>query len=433
MFKKYDSYKDSWIDWVESIPQNFNICRIKDILKWAIYWIWESSSSEWNIEVLWMWDINEWIISYPKKSFVNYVSNYFLLRKNDLLYTRTNWSIDLIWKVWLIEDNVENVSFASYLVRLRLKNNESWKFYNYFLNSFLFREKAKSVSISTAQNNLSSSKYLQLLIPRINFYEQNNIVNYLDENTLKIDKTIELLESKKSNYIELKQRVIFEAVTKWLNKDSFKDSWINWVWNMPENWSKDRLKNIFNERSVRNLDKQTWEPITTNILSVMKDIWVINHRDKWLVWNKMSEDITWYKIVHPNDIVVNKMNVIIWSVWISKEFWALSVVYIILITKADCSPRYYDYVFRVKAFQKSLRKIATWILEIREAVDMNLFKWLELPKPPKEEQIEIANYLDEKTSKIDEIVKTIDENIDRLKEYRKVLINDTVTGKIKVI
>jgi type I restriction enzyme S subunit len=52
--------------------------------------------------------------------------------------------------------------------------------------------------------------------------------------------------------------------------------------------------------------------------------------------------------------------------------------------------------------------------------------------PPKEEQTTIANYSDEKTQKIDAIIRNIGKQIDTLKELRKTLINDVVTGKIKI-
>ncbi|MBW7954284.1 restriction endonuclease subunit S [Candidatus Gracilibacteria bacterium] len=439
MFKKYDKYKDTGIKYIGKIPQNWDLLRIKDYtyLKGRIGWQGlrnDDFLDNGNYYCVTGTDFSNGKIDWKNCYFVDkfrYEQDKFIqLRENDLLITKDG----SIGKIALIYDLPKKTTLNSgVFVSRPLKN----KYNNYYLYWLLY-SKVFTDFIDEMKNGSTIQHLYQNVFERFIYclpgdYEQKLIADYLKESTLKIDETIELLEAKKNNYLELRQRVIFEAVTKGLNKASFKDSGINWVGDIPENWYKDRLKNIFNERSVRNLDKQTGEPITTNILSVMKDIGVINHRDKGLVGNKMSEDITGYKIVHPNDIVVNKMNVIIGSVGISKEFGALSVVYIILITKADCSPRYYDYVFRVKAFQKSLRKIATGILEIREAVNMNLFKGLELPKPPKEEQIEIANYLDEKTSKIDEIVKTIDENIDRLKEYKKVLINDTVTGKIKVI
>ena len=211
-----------------------------------------------------------------------------------------------------------------------------------------------------------------------------------------------------------------------------KDSGIEWIGQIPKHWGVKRLKQIFDERVEKN-SLPNGEPVTENILSVMKDVGVINHRDKGLVGNKMSEDITGYKLVHIDDIVVNKMNVMIGSVGISKEFGALSVIYIILKAKSSHVPQFYDYLFSIKRFQKHLRTISTGILEIREAVNMILFMGQEFPVPPKSEQITIAYYLDEKTSKIDKIIKKIDENILAFQEFRKTLINDVVTGKVKVL
>jgi len=245
-------------------------------------------------------------------------------------------------------------------------------------------------------------------------------------------KKIILLQEKKETYEELKKSLINETVCRGIDKNvELKDSGIEWIGKIPKHWKIERLKNIFDERVEKNL-KLEGVPITDNILSVMKDVGVINHRDKGNVGNKMAEDITGYKLVHQRDIVVNKMNVLIGSVGISKEFGALSVIYIILKTKSEGHSEYYDYVFRSKYFQRYLRTIAAGILEIREAVNSNLFRHQELPKPSKEEQIQIAKYLDEKTSNIDKTVSKINDQIESLKEFRKTLINDVVTGKVRI-
>ena len=65
-------------------------------------------------------------------------------------------------------------------------------------------------------------------------------------------------------------------------------------------------------------------------------------------------------------------------------------------------------------------------------VSISILKNFNSLVPSVNEQKQIANYLDKKTQKIDEIVKTIDAKIDTLKEFRKTLINDVVTGKVKV-
>lgn len=433
ILERYDSYKEGGIDWLSEIPSEWKVKRVKDLLVDSVYGTSQSTNEEGKYEILAMGDIQDGVINFPKERFLNSVPEELLLKKGDILYTRTNGSLSLIGKTGLVEDEVKNISFASYLVRLRFKKSETPKFYNYLFNSESFRGKAQSISISTAQNNLSSSKYLQVLLPTIDSTTKNKIVCYLDIQTSKIDQELSILVEKIEKYKELKQTIIADTVLRGLDKNvELKDSDTAWIGDIPKHWNTDRLKNIFNERVGKNLDVKTGEAVTSNILSVMKDIGVINHRDKGNVGNKMSEDITNYKLVYPNDIVVNKMNVMIGSVGISKEFGALSVIYIILITKKDSHSKYYDYFFKMKAFQRSLRRIATGILEIREAVNMTLFMQEMMTKPPYYEQVAIANYLDEKTSKIDSIVEAIGKKIEVLKEFRKTLINDVVTGKVKV-
>jgi type I restriction enzyme S subunit len=61
------------------------------------------------------------------------------------------------------------------------------------------------------------------------------------------------------------------------------------------------------------------------------------------------------------------------------------------------------------------------------------FKYVPVLLPPLSEQKAIADYLDKKTAQIDQIIQTINIQIEKLKELRKTLINDVVTGKIKVI
>lgn len=439
MFEKYNKYKNSWLLWLWNMPYNWELSRAKDIatVNGRVWWK-ALKASEYvkksNYIFLATPNIKNDDIDFKNVDYITKArydeSPEIMLKEGDIVLTKDG---STLWTVNIVKELPTFTTVNSSIAVIRFKGvNPRFMLYQLkseYLQNIIKLKKDWAWVPHLFQRDINN---FDILLPSVDI--QNTIVNFLDKKVTNIDLSIKLLNSKKNYYLELKQKLIYDCITKWLNSNvKLINSEINWVWNYPNNWTKARLKNIFNERVSRNKDKKSWEPITKNILSVMKDVWVINHKDKWLVWNKMSEDITWYKLVYPDDIVVNKMNVIIGSVGISKEFWALSVIYIILITRLWFSPRYYDYVFRVKAFQKSLRQIATWILEIREAVNMTLFMWLELPVPPESEQIEIANYLDEKTEKIDEIVKTIDKNIDKLKEYRKVLINDTVTGKIKVI
>lgn len=411
-FERYNSYKQTEIRNIQSLPITWNIKRLKEL---AIIF---GGQDQKNV-------VTEKASEYPvygSGGIIGYATKY-LYNKPSVLLGRKG-TID---KPLIVYNPFWSVDTMYYT---KIKKLIEPKYFYYLCTTIDFGYYQYGSAVpSMTQQDLSNNFFA---VPE-NFQDTGVISNYLDTKTQKIDKEISILEQKIEKYKELKQTLIAETVLRGLDKNApLQECDSEWIGDIPKHWETDRLKNIFNERVGKNLDVKTGEPVTSNILSVMKDIGVINHKDKGNVGNKMAEDITNYKLVYPDDIVVNKMNVMIGSVGISKEFGALSVIYIILITKKDSYAKYYDYFFRMKAFQRSLRRIATGILEIREAVNMTLFMQEMMTKPPYEEQVEIANYLDEKTSKIDSIIEVIGKKIEVLKEFRKTLINDVVTGKVKV-
>lgn len=431
-FERYENYINSEIDSIEEIPYEWKLCRLKDIF-----------------------NMNRGKFSHrPRNDPKMYGGEHPFLQTGDVAqsnkyiknFTQTlsdeGTKVSRIFKkdtiLMTISANIGDIGvleFDAFFPDSIIGFKSKCQIYNNFAFYFLYilKNLLNRIKITNTQDNLNLERLNTIFKILPDIAVQIEIANYLDTKTQKIDNEISILEQKIEKYKELKQTLIAETVLRGLDKNiELRDSETQWIGYIPKHWKTDRLKNIFKERVGKNLNIKTGEAVTSNILSVMKDIGVINHRDKGNVGNKMAEDITNYKLVYQNDIVVNKMNVMIGSVGISKEFGALSVIYIILITKKDSYAKYYDYFFRMKAFQKSLRRIATGILEIREAVNMTLFMQEIMTKPPYDEQIEIANYLDEKTSKIDSIVEVIGKKIEVLKEFRKTLINDVVTGKVKV-
>ncbi len=435
-FTKYEKYKDSGLDWLGVIPENWELNHIKRYCKNITDGAHTSPDTSSNdFPFLTVVDLKNGELDFTNCLFTSKKDYEALVRNgcnpaiNDVLYSKDG----TIGETVVIEIDRNFVVGSSFIIIKPNLKKYVPKYLKYSLASSIMQYQARIYVKGAGLPRISIFNLSKLFLSFPTISIQNFISEYLDEKTVQIDKKIELLQVKKEKYQELKKTIIYQTVTKGLDKNiELKNTSIEWLGKIPKHWKLERLKNIFDERISKNLNLKTGEPITTNILSVMKDVGVINHRDKGLIGNKMSEDITNYKLVYPNDIVVNKMNVIIGSVGISKEFGALSVIYIILITKKNCYAKYYDYLFKIRRFQKSLRRIATGILEIREAVNMTLFMAQDLPLPPLKEQIEIADYLDEKTSKINEIILTIDKNIEVLNEFRKTLINDAVTGKIKI-
>lgn len=202
-----------------------------------------------------------------------------------------------------------------------------------------------------------------------------------------------------------------------------KDSGIEWIGQIPEDWNIKRLKAVLCERNESN------NPIKTDyILSLTNDRGVIPYDEKGDVGNKSKEDVSGYKLAYPNDIVLNSMNVIIGSVALSKYYGCVSPVYYMLYPRNPMDDvRYYNYIFQTKEFQSKLKGYGNGIMEIRMRIQMSKLNTVELPIPDATTQTRIADFLDEKCGKIDRYIEKQQQVIEKLKAYKQSVITEAVT------
>lgn len=218
--------------------------------------------------------------------------------------------------------------------------------------------------------------------------------------------------------------------------ESYKDSDVEWLGQLPTSWYTLPIKAIFIERKEQNIPIKTTEILS---LSMNKGVTLYSEKEGG-GGNKAKEDLTAYKIAHPNDIVLNSMNVIVGSVGLSKYYGAVSPVYytIYIRNKNFYNINYFDKVFQNPNFQMSLFGLGNGILikksessnklnTIRMRIPMEKLNKVLLAIPPIEEQQQIADFLDQKTAQIDEAIAGKEKMIELLKEYRQVTINNAVT------
>ena len=166
----------------------------------------------------------------------------------------------------------------------------------------------------------------------------------------------------------------------------------------------------------------------TEVLSVVRDRGVIPYAEKGNIGNKKSDDITRYKIVRPDDIVVNCMNVIIGSVGLSKYTGCLSPVYYVLTRRqAEDDLRYLNAYFQTRPFQQSLVRIGNGILAHRMRIPMELLKCEPFPRPPAAEQVAIVRFLDHAERRIRRYIRAKQKLIALLEEQKQALIHRAVT------
>jgi type I restriction enzyme S subunit len=171
----------------------------------------------------------------------------------------------------------------------------------------------------------------------------------------------------------------------------------------------------------------------SHVLSLLRGRGVIPYDEKGNVGNKKSDDITRYKIVRPDDIVMNCMNVIIGSVGISRYTGCLSPVYYVLVRRNEAdNPHYLNAVFQCSSFHKSLVRIGNGILAHRMRIPMELLKCELLPYPSCAEQTRIVEELRSATEAFDRVIARTEREMDLLREYRTRLVADVVTGKLDV-
>jgi type I restriction enzyme S subunit len=202
-----------------------------------------------------------------------------------------------------------------------------------------------------------------------------------------------------------------------------KDSGVPWLGEVPGHWEVRRLGALVRERGESNDDNNV-----TDVLSVMRERGVIPYAEKGNVGNKKSDDITRYKIVRPDDIVVNCMNVIIGSVGLSKYTGCLSPVYYVLTRRSKIDdPRYLNAYFQTKPFQLSLVRIGNGILAHRMRIPMELLKCEPFPRPPATEQAIIVRYLDYMGKRIRKYIRAKQKLIKLLEEQKQAIIHRAVT------
>lgn len=259
--------------------------------------------------------------------------------------------------------------------------------------------------------------------------EQQKISTYLDTKCTKIDSIIEKQEKVIEKLKAYKLSVITEAVTKGLNPDvKTKDSGVEWIGTIPESWDLIKIGKLFTLRNEKN-----YKPLEeVQLLSLYTGIGVFPHGEQEERGNK-AVTAEGYKIVKKNDIVVNIILAWMGAIGISDYEGVTSPAYDVYIPDlSKVIPHFYHYVFRTKGISNECYKYGRGIMMMRWRTYSSEFKQIFVPTPNIEEQQQIADYLDKKCSAIDSAIEQKQAIIEKLKEYKKSLIYEVVTGKKEV-
>lgn len=259
--------------------------------------------------------------------------------------------------------------------------------------------------------------------------EQTKISDYLDAKCSEIDDLLTSVHSSIEKYKKLKQAVITQAVTKGVRGErEMKDSGVEWIGEIPAEWSVQRIKTIFSIRNERN-----YLPLEqVNLISLYTDKGVVQHCDIEKTTGNKASNADGYKKVYPNDMIVNI--ILCWMGAIGRSNYAgvTSPAYDVYVPSPEIECRFYHYYFRTLGFSGDCYKNGRGIMAMRWRTYSDQFRSIKVVVPPLEEQKEIVDYLDAKCAEIDRLIAKKEQLVKELESYKKSLIYEVVTGKREV-
>lgn len=421
--KKYSQYIDSGVEWLGKIPCHWKVKRLRAALTERR----ERYSSSESLMILSLIK-DKGIIPYDEKGEVGNKSKddhtqYKVARKGDLVINSMNVIIGSLGITPY--DGYISPAYYSFMP----SDEVNLTYYNYVLSLRKVQQSIRCFSKGIMEIRLKISAYdfLSMPFPFPTLNEQEAIANYLDTVTTKIDEAITQQQKMIDLLNERKQIIINNTVTKGLNPDvSMKHCGIDWIAEIPEHWEIKRGKFLFD---IINEYSSTGE----EELLTVSDRTGITPRSMKNVNMFMAESLVGYKKCKIGDICSNIMWMWHGAVGVTKYDGVISPSYgVYRQKKLYYNGDYLDMLLRLPQLVKFYGSRSTGLTESRLRLYPDDFMNIYFFVPPIEEQEMIVKRLKTICEPIESAIDAATQQIYLLQERKQIIVNDVVTGKVKV-
>ena len=424
--RKYLKYKDSEVQWIGEIPENWAVRRINSLFKQRSETVSDKDFSPLSVTKNGILPQIEGVAKTENndaRKLVrkgDFVINSRSDRKGSSGTSRYDGSVSVINIV--LEPHSIDPIYAEFL----FKSNEFVE--EYFRNG-------KGIVWDLWSTRYSEMKYI--LIPSPPLPEQQKIATYLDQKTTLIDQIISSSEKKIELIKEQRTATINHAVTKGLNpKVKMKDSGVEWIGEIPEGWVVTKMKHIVNYFGGGTPSRENakfWNGTIPWVTPKDMKVDLICSSEEKITTDGLNASST--KLCPTNSLLIVirsgilqriiPIGIVMNEVTINQDIKCL-----ITKNKGAFSEKYLFYF--IKGNEQNL--LSEWVKDgtTVESIEMESFINQSTPLPNLKEQQQIVTYLDQKTKEIDDLIASEKKRIELLKEYRQSLISEVVTGKIKV-
>jgi len=428
--ERYPDYKDSGIEWLGEIPEHWDVESFKNILTERN----EKNNPIRTTEILSL-SIDKGVTLYAEKTtnldrFKDDFTQYKLAYKGDLVLNSMNMIVGAVG----ISDYFGCVSPVYYTYHGGLNNYYTTKFYEYLFRCKIVQGVLYSLGrgliaidrgegkYNTLRLKVSRDDLRSLRLPYPNLPEQTAITTFLDRKIALIDQAIGIKEKLIVLLKERRQILIHKAVTRGINpKVKLKDSGVRWIGDIPVNWEVKRLKYIANLISIKMASK-------ANPLSYIGMENIESWTGIFIATETETEGLASY--FNKGDILFGKLRPYLAKVYLAKKEGICSTEFLIYRASDNIYNWYLNLLMRSFEFIKLIDS-STYGSKMPRANSDFIGNQL-IPIPSKTEQISIFEYIDEVSLKIASAISLKQKEIEKLQEYKGSLINNAVTGKIKV-
>lgn len=424
--------KNSGVQWIGDIPNNWDVSRIKYIANNEPNsfsdgdWIESPYIIDNGIRYLTSGNVGEGKFKRQGNGYISEQTFVVLGCKyaypGDLIFSRLNAPFG---RSCILPDDENRYVIA--VDNVILRTNEDKRYVCYFTQTAQYQQYIELLCNGMAMQRIARKKMGDISIPLPPLPEQKVIADFLDAKCGEIDGLLADLDAEVKTLTEYKKSLIAEKVTRGLNPNApMKSSGIPWADTIPAHWEIDKGKFRFELRRTKG------NPRNLELMSPTQKYGVIPQSQlEGVVLVKENTDLNAFRTICIGDFCIS-LRSFQGGFEYSNYEGVVSPAYQVFYPIKPIADGYFKFVFKSDGF---ISYINTFSMSLRDGKNIAFedFGNSSIPIPPLDEQIAIANYLDSKCAAIEQSITDKTQQIETLKSYKSSLIYEYVTGKKQVL
>ena len=336
--------------------------------------------------------------------------NLQILPKGTVLYS-------IYATIGAISELAIDATISQAMLAFSIKDGIEKQYYKY--NLAAMRDYIFFSANGNTQFNLNADKVWNFTFVYPPLDEQRRISDFLDAECSRIDSVIEQTRASIEEYKKLKQSVITQAVTKGIRPNrKMKDSGVEWIGEIPEEWDSINPKALFSQRKDKALPGERQLTASQQYGVIYQDEYMERTGSKVVT---VEKDFDILKHVETGDFVIS-MRSFQGGLEYSTNTGSISSAYVMLVPNLDkVFPQYYRWLLKSTVYIDALQSTSNMVRD-GQAMRYSNFAQVRLITVPMDEQKEIANYLDEKCFAMEKLIELKERFLAELESYKKSLI-----------